>query len=100
MHYLLLYEYAADYLERRGQFRPAHLKLAWASHDRGELILGGAFQDPSDMGVLFFRAESPAIVEAFAREDPYVLNGVVKNWRVRPWLTVVGDTAFSPVRPD
>lgn len=29
MHYLLFYDYAPDYLERRAQFREEHLALAW-----------------------------------------------------------------------
>ena len=38
-------------------------------------------------------------VEAFATTDPYVLNGLVKSWRVRPWTTVAGEWAATPVRP-
>jgi hypothetical protein len=32
--------------------------------------------------------------------DPYVSNGLVTGWRVRPWTTVVGEDAISPVRPE
>ncbi len=42
MHYLLIYDYVPDVLTRRGQFRAAHLALAWQAVDRGELLLGGA----------------------------------------------------------
>jgi hypothetical protein len=42
---------------------------------------------------LLFRADSPAAAENFARSDPYVLNGLIKQWRVREWRTVVGPTA-------
>ncbi|MYN10434.1 hypothetical protein GTP77_24230 [Massilia sp. FT127W] len=45
MHYVLFYDYAADYMERRGQFRDAHLKLAWEPHARGELQLAGVLAD-------------------------------------------------------
>lgn len=100
MHYLLIYTTAPDYLERRGAYRAEHLALAWASHSRGELILGGVLGEPIDMSVLFFQGESPAAAEAFARADPYVLNGIVTRWVVRPWLTVVGEGAATPVRPD
>jgi uncharacterized protein YciI len=37
--------------------------------------------------------------EAFAKADPYVAQGLVKEWRVRPWTTVVGKDAATPVRP-
>ncbi len=99
MHYLLFYEYAPDYLERREPLRAQHLKLAWAAHDRGELILGGALAEPADQGVLLFPADSPAVAERFAAADPYVRNGVVIRWRVRSWTTVVGALAATPVRP-
>ena len=85
MHYLLLYQVAPDYLERRGQFRAEHLALAWAACERGELVLGGALDDPPDMAVLLFQGDSPAAAEAFAKADPYVRNGLVLSWRVRPW---------------
>ncbi len=99
MHYLLFYDVGSDYVERRAQFRNEHLKLAWAAHARGELVLGGALADPVDGAVLFFRGDSPAVAKRFASADPYVLNGLVKSWRVRAWTTVVGDDASSPVRP-
>ncbi len=97
-HYFLFYDTAPDYLERRGQYRNAHLKLAWEAHDRGELILGGALGDPIDGSILLFQGDSPEVAAKFARVDPYVLNGVVVRWHVRPWLTVVGEQASSPVR--
>jgi uncharacterized protein YciI len=99
MHYLLCYDLAADYLERRGEFRTEHLQLAWQAQERGELVLAGALSDPADMAVLVFQADSPGVVEAFAKSDPYVTKGLVTRYRVRPWNTVVGDLAFSPVKP-
>lgn len=99
MHYLLLYDFAPDYLERRAVHRAEHLALAWAAHERGELILGGALAEPADQGVLLFEADSPAVPEAFAAADPYVRSGIVVRWRVRPWTTVVGTQAATPVRP-
>lgn len=98
MHYLLFYEVAPDYLERRAAYRDAHLALAWAAHARGELVLGGALGDPVNGAVLFFQGTSPAVAEQFAASDPYVRNGLVVSWRVRPWTTVVGDAAISPVQ--
>jgi hypothetical protein len=99
MHYLLMYETAPDYLERRGAFRAEHLALAWQAQARGELVLAGALADPVDGAVFLFQGASPAAAEAFAAADPYVKNGLVKSWRVRPWTTVVGDAAATPIRP-
>src|ERR687886_117318 len=99
MHYLLFYEVSEDYLERRGALRDEHLALAWEACARGELVLGGALADPVDGAILLFRSESPAVAEQFAASDPYVRHGLVKSWRVRPWTTVVGEEAATPVRP-
>ena len=98
-HFLLFYEVAPDYLARRAEFREAHLEKAWAAHARGELVLGGALADPVDGALLLFAGESRRVAEEFAREDPYVLNGLVTRWRVREWSTVAGDAAAAPVRP-
>jgi uncharacterized protein YciI len=93
MHYLLFYDVVPDYATKRTSFRGAHLEYAQKAVDRGELILGGALANPDDASILLFRASSPALVEEFARGDPYVRNGVVTKWRVREWTTVVGKDA-------
>ena len=100
MHFLLFYTYVPDILERRAQFRGAHIKLAWAAQQRGELVLGGALTDPVDMGVLLFSAPSKDVVEKFVAEDPYVQGGLVTKWSIRNWMTVVGETATNPIRTD
>ena len=97
MHYLLMYDVTDDYVERRAQFRMAHLELARKAVERGEMVLGGALADPVDGAILLFRGDSPAVAEAFAKSDPYVANGLVKRWRVRPWTTVIGPLAESPI---
>ena len=93
MHYLLFYDVDADYVERRAPLRAAHLAYARQAVERGELVLGGALDDPVDGAVLLFKAESRAVAEDFARADPYVVNGLVTAWRVREWTTVVGPHA-------
>lgn len=100
MHYLMFYEFTSDYLEGRGQFRRLHLQHAWASQARGELVLGGAYADPADGAALLFQCDSPDVPEQFAAADPYVKNGLVKRYIIRPWTTVVGDAATAPLRPD
>ena len=98
MHYLLFYDVVPDYAERRVPFRAAHIALARAAVERGELILGGALADPIDGAVLLFECDSPAPIEAFVAADPYVQNGLVTSWRVRKWTTVVGEHAASPLK--
>lgn len=97
-HWLLRYDLAPDYLERRAALRDEHLALAWAAADRGELLLGGAVGEPPAEAVLLFTGEAPEAAERFAAADPYVAAGLVTGWRVLPWATVVGDGASAPVR--
>jgi uncharacterized protein YciI len=100
MHYLLIYDVVPDYVERRAPFRAEHLALARAAVARGELVLGGALANPVDGAVILFRADSPAVVEAFVAADPYVRNGLVTRWRIREWTTVVGDGAEVKLPPE
>lgn len=89
MYYALIYETVPDYVERRQPFRAEHLALAQRSLAAGHLLMGGAL-DPPDTALLVFRADDPAPVEEFVRQDPYVKNGLVTRWRIRPWAVAVG----------
>ena len=90
MYFLLFYTTCEKYIERRAPFRDAHLAVARAAFERGELVLGGALADPPDGAVLLFQGESPAVATAFAKADPYVINGLISSWTVRPWTVVIG----------
>jgi uncharacterized protein YciI len=92
MYFALLYDVVDGYVQRRQPFRAAHLELAERFAREGKLLLGGAL-DPPDGALLVFDAASAADVEAFVRQDPYVANGLVTRWRVRPWTVVVGRDA-------
>ena len=100
MHAVLEYTYGDDYLERREQYRAEHLRAAWDAVERGELFLGGAAGSGPYTGLLIFQGDDPvALAERFAADDPYVVNGLVQSWTARPWTTVVGHDAATPVRP-
>jgi uncharacterized protein YciI len=89
-YFMLIYKTVDNYVERRAPFRSGHLSYAEASRARGELFMGGALSDPADTAILVFRAESRAVVEEFARNDPYVRAGLIVEWSVRPWTVVIG----------
>jgi len=59
-YFVLRYQVVDDYLARREPFRAAHLALADEFAARGELLLGGALEDPADETVLVFRAPDAA----------------------------------------
>lgn len=99
-HFLLIYEYVADYVEKREAVRAAHFAHARPYYERGELFLAGACTDDgAPIGVTCFQTESREAVEAYARADPYVRHGVAAAWRVREWTTVLGDLALHPAPP-
>jgi uncharacterized protein YciI len=87
-HFLLFYDVCDDYVARRTEFRDAHLRLVEAARDRGELLLAGALAAPVDGAVLLFQGEAADVAKRFAEADPYVVNGLVTEWRVREWTTV------------
>jgi uncharacterized protein YciI len=99
MHFLLIYDVVDDYIEKRKPFRPAHFAYAQKFYDAGELALAGALADPVDGAIFVFRGETPEAAENFAKNDPYVLNGLAKSWRVRKWSTVLGDGLTLPPLP-
>jgi uncharacterized protein YciI/catechol 2,3-dioxygenase-like lactoylglutathione lyase family enzyme len=96
-YYALLYHVVDDFVSRRSAYREEHLRLVHKAHRRGELLLAGALAEPADRALLVFRAADRSVVEAFARNDPYVTSGLVTRWEVRPWAVVIGDDALEAI---
>lgn len=90
MYYILFYKTVDNYVEKRAPFRTEHISLAQHSFENGSLIMAGALTDPLDGAVLLFKGNSPAVAEDFANNDPYVKNGLIVEWKVRPWIVVIG----------
>lgn len=90
MYYMLIYRTIKDYVEKRAPFREEHLGYSRASQARGELFMGGVLGEPVDTAILIFRTDSPALVDSFARDDPYVKAGLIESWTVRPWTVAIG----------
>ncbi len=89
-YYILQYQYCDDYLVRRTPYRPDHFNLAKEAVQSGHLLLGGATENPADLGVLIFKVDSIAVIQNFISKDPYVENGVVISWEIKEWNVVVG----------
>ena len=94
--FLLTYDYVDDILEKRVPHRAGHLAHAKAAIEEGKVVLGGAFADLKQAGIVF-RVPDAAEVEAFARSDPYVKQGLVTSHSVREWTVVVGEDAISGI---
>jgi uncharacterized protein len=95
-HYLLFYDKTPESITRQAEHSGAHREHLAAAVERGELLLGGNLDEIS--AALLFLADSRTEVEQFAQADPYVVHGIVTNWRVQLWETVVGNTSYLPTR--
>ncbi|MEA2422995.1 MAG: uncharacterized protein QOF55_2094 [Thermoleophilaceae bacterium] len=87
-HFVLLYDYVPNVVERRAPHREAHLALYRRWREEGRLLMGGAVGDPPHGALIVFTVDDAAEVEEFAAADPYVAEGIVTSWRVEPWAVV------------
>ena len=88
MKFVLLYDSGDDVARKAPAQFPAHRARLDEFHDAGTLLMVGTFENPQENGsmAIFTTRES---AEAFARGDPFVLNGVVKAWRILAWNEVL-----------
>ena len=95
-YFALQYDVVDDFVNKRTPYRPAHLKEVREANGRGELVMAGALGEPAG-ALLIFRAADKSTAENFATNDPYVKEGLVKKWTVRPWTVVIGqDPSETP----
>ena len=87
-HYVLLYSFVENMVERRAPHRAEHLQVCSDFLPKG-LLLGGAFS-PAEGGMLVFRTEDKAVVQDFVSKDPYVTRGLVTKSEIKEWNVVVG----------
>ena len=89
LKFVLEYAYVAYILEKRGPYRPQHLKLAEDHLKDGSIVFGGPFTPPT--GAMFiFSVDGRESVEAFIAEDPYVTNGLVTTYTIKEWNVLIG----------
>jgi uncharacterized protein YciI len=85
--HVLFYASAEDVLAKAPAHFEAHCARLEAFHARGTLLAAGTFGDPQEEGSMgVFTTREAA--EEFARDDPFVLNGVIEAWHVRAWNEV------------
>jgi uncharacterized protein len=82
MKYVLFYESAPDAAATAPLHFSAH-KALWSGYaESGSLLLIGPFSDGSGAMAVFTTRET---AEEFARQDPFVVQGVVRGWSVKEW---------------
>jgi uncharacterized protein len=88
MKYVLLYEAVDDVATKAPPHFPAHKARLDEFHGRGDLLMVGTMAGPETRGALaVFRTRESA--EEFARDDPFVVNGVVRRYEVLGWDEVL-----------
>jgi uncharacterized protein YciI len=88
MKYVMTYRAVEDFLPQAQQHGPAHVARLHEFHDRGALLMVGTLDEPMNgdaMGMFTTREAA----EEFIAGDPFVVNGVVATWAVRPWKEVL-----------
>ncbi len=68
---------------------PRHKANADQFIARGEVVGIGPFTDPGGGNMGIFRSRAAA--EAFARSDPFFLEGVIREYQIKDW----GDNMLS-----
>jgi uncharacterized protein YciI len=86
--YVLFYESADDVLSKAPEHFPAHRARLDEFHARSTLLMVGTFANPQEEGSMSIFTSREA-AEDFAKGDPFVLNGVVRNWYIREWDEVL-----------
>jgi uncharacterized protein len=86
--YVVFYE-SAEGLAEKVPLHAADHREHWNGFlERGELLMIGPFGDPQTQGSMAVFTTREA-AENFARNDPFVVNGVVRSWEIREWNEAV-----------
>ena len=91
MYHLLLYSTVDDFVQMRIPLRKSHQDHVMAAFEKGTLLKAGALGKPADGVIFVFKDEQEEIIEEFAKNDPYVTNGLVSAWAIRLWNVNVGE---------
>lgn len=88
MKYVVFYDSADDVAAKAPAHYPAHRARLDEFHTRGTLLMVGTFANAQEDGSMAVFTTSEA-AEAFVRGDPFVLNSVVRAWRIREWNEIL-----------
>ncbi len=98
MWYAIISQDAEGTLALRMANRPAHLARVQELLDQGRLLLAGPHpavdtEDPGEAGftgsLIVAEFDSLEAAQAWADADPYVINGVHKSLKVKPFKKVL-----------
>ncbi len=81
--YVLTYESSAAGLAKAPDHFAGHVAWLGRYQARGTLLMIGPLVEPVGRAMSIFTTRAAA--EAFAREDPFVVHGVVERWSIAEW---------------
>lgn len=82
MKYVVIGESAGASLDEIMAVYPRHKVVVDAFVERGEVVGIGPFSEGGNMAI--FRSLEAA--EAFTHQDPFIAEGLVASFTIRPWL--------------
>lgn len=94
MRYVLFYDSADDVASKAPEYFPAHRARVDAFHRGGDLLMVGTFGNPQEEGSMAIFTSREA-AEEFAKDDPYVLGGIVRAWHIREWNEIFTEPAVG-----
>lgn len=83
MKTLMFYELTADGLSKAPEHYAEHVARLKEFHARGVLLMAGPYGSPPAGALGVFTSREAA--EAFAKDDPFVVNGVVGRCTIQEW---------------
>jgi len=93
--YVLKYEYVENIAEKRTPYREAHTAYVTKQVNNGNIILAGTIDQPPTAALTILRNLTEKEIEQIAKQDPYVINGLVTKYSIKPFLAVVGDSSLK-----
>jgi len=87
MKFVILGKDGPEGTAKRPLFREAHLQRLDQWAQQGKIILAGPLTDKTG-SLIVVEAESLEEVQAFAQNDPYMINGVFQEVTVHPFMQV------------
>lgn len=87
MGFVILGKDGPEGTARRPLYREAHLQRLEQWAEQGKIILAGPLTDKTG-SLIVVEAESLEDAQDFARNDPYMLNGVFQEMSVHPFMQV------------
>jgi uncharacterized protein YciI len=94
MRYVVFYDSADDVMETAPLHFEAHVEHFTRYLEDGTLERVGTWSDPREGAMSVLTTRDAA--ERFAADDPFVVNGVVRSYRIAEWDEIVTREADRP----